>query len=190
MSNSPTEKLATPAVTHSPPSSSEAGEEGVSLDQLADLYSDTDEVFQELKRTRPTEDDSVMTVRRWIASLMSRRGLRAPRKFMLPWTGRELHHPSLTYDYVTKVFWYYGVDCVSIRFLVMDLEKCREDYERRRRQALEQGRPWPPIPDANTASSRLRRGFVISSVAALLLLAFIVYHSGAFPLQRPQPLQG
>ncbi|GKT96888.1 hypothetical protein Ct61P_14738 [Colletotrichum tofieldiae] len=171
MSNSPTEKLATPAVTHSPPSSSEAGEEGVSLDQLADLYSDTDEVFQELKRTRPTEDDSVMT-------------------FMLPWTGRELHHPSLTYDYVTKVFWYYGVDCVSIRFLVMDLEKCREDYERRRRQALEQGRPWPPIPDANTASSRLRRGFVISSVAALLLLAFIVYHSGAFPLQRPQPLQG
>ncbi|KAK1569440.1 uncharacterized protein LY79DRAFT_571918 [Colletotrichum navitas] len=90
------------------------------------LYSDTDELFQQLKHTFPTENDSVMTVRCWIASLMSRRGLCPGPKFMLPWTGRELHHPSLDFAYVVKVFKFYGVDDVSVKFLVKDLVKCRE----------------------------------------------------------------
>ncbi|KAK1958609.1 hypothetical protein LY78DRAFT_697062 [Colletotrichum sublineola] len=154
------------------------------------LYSDSDELFQQLKHTFPTENDSVMTVRRWIASLMSRRGLRPGPKFMLPWTGRELHHPSLDFAYAVKVFKFYGVDDVSVKFLVKDLVKCREDYQRRRRQALEQGLRWPPAaPDAD-ATCLLSRRAVVMAISVFLLVAILTYHCATSLLPRGRLLEG
>ncbi|KAK2051479.1 hypothetical protein LY76DRAFT_610589 [Colletotrichum caudatum] len=122
MGDAPTEKPLANIATQPPPPGQERRQASDKLDDN-DLYTNRDELLQQLKRTFPTEDDSVMTVRLWVASLMSRRGLRPPRKFMLPWTGRELNSPMLNFDYAVKVFKIYGVDKPRTRIIRGDDDK-------------------------------------------------------------------